>query len=185
MCVRSNVIPSGKPTWQWIVGPSKIDNAHLPLPFCWNGMYFAATREEEVWYTPGNSTIRHQKWPYSKAVTFSKSIILGIQLSVFGGVDSSSIPILFEISPPHGKKGSWLHGSHDAAVFTLMKVKLAMVGAKEKIQQESPTTQKRTISPIIPIYFWNILETSHLHFARLNWYLNSTRTIALKSHPVT
>ena len=60
------------------------------------------------------------------------------------------------------------HGSHNAVVFTLMKVKLAMVGAKEKIQQESPTTQKKNISPIIPIYFWNILETSHLHFARLN-----------------
>lgn len=35
------------------------------------------------------------------------------------------------------------HGSHDAVVFTLMKVKLAMVGAKEKIPQESPTTLKK------------------------------------------
>lgn len=62
------------------------------------------------------------------------------------------------------------HGSHDAVVFTLMKVKLAMVGAKEKIPQESPTTlkEKKEHLTIIPIYFWNILETSHLHFAWLN-----------------
>lgn len=150
MCVRSNVIPSAKPTWQWIVEPSKIDNEHLPLPFCWNGVYFAATREEEVWYTPGNLTIRYQKWPYSKAVTFSKSIILGIQLSVFGGVDSSSIP-KFEMSPPHRKKGSWLptkmwrfepwqawcRGLH----FNESEVGYGR--CKEKIPQESPTTFKK------------------------------------------
>ena len=41
------------------------------------------------------------------------------------------------------KCGDSRHGSHDAVVFTWMKVKLAMVGAKEKIQQESPTTQKK------------------------------------------
>lgn len=30
------------------------------------------------------------------------------------------------------------HGSHDAVVFTLMKVKLAMVGAKKKSHKSHP-----------------------------------------------